>query len=234
VRSNAYSQGPMSSAAVLEHTQGKDGIITLAGDTPYGLNEIALAEIGELYLNECGAEQDGPKAKGLMALVKDLKAQGVPIDGVGFQTHVHASARMAALGDMMRRVAPVDVDVAITELDVRVPLPVDAISIVQQADVYGGAAQACLSTPRCRSITMWGFTDAVSWIPAHNFGYGAATLLDASLAAKPAYHQFARALSRSTTLRPFHDRVTVGSTSHRAAMGIALRRGPKGRVCGPV
>jgi endo-1,4-beta-xylanase len=121
----------------------------------------------------------------------------VPIDGVGFQTHMRASTRLAPLGDMMRRVAALDVDVAITELDVLVPVPADALSLRQQAEVYGGAAQACLSTPRCRSITVWGFTDAVSWIPAYHFGFGAATLLDASLAAKPAYHRFACTLSGS-------------------------------------
>jgi endo-1,4-beta-xylanase len=157
----------------------------------------------ELYLNEYGAEHDNVKAKGLHTLVRDLKAQGVPIDGVGFQTHVRVSARMADLGDMMRRTAALDVDVAITELDVGLPLPADAISLLQQADIYGGAAQACLSTPRCRSITVWGFTDAVSWIPAHNFGYGAATILDASLAPKPAYHQLTRTLGGSSTPQRF-------------------------------
>jgi GH35 family endo-1,4-beta-xylanase len=71
-----------------------------------------------------------------------------------------------AVWDVVRRVAALDLDVAITELDVLVPVPADALSLRQQAEVYGGAAQACLSTPRCRSITVWGFTDAVSWIPA--------------------------------------------------------------------
>jgi endo-1,4-beta-xylanase len=153
----------------------------------------------KLYLNEYGAEQGNAKAKGLHALVRDLKAQRVPIDGVGFQTHVRASTRLSALGDMMRHLAALDVDVAITELDVRVPLPADPLSLYEQADVYGRAAQACLSTPRCQSITMWGFTDAVSWIPAQYFGFGAATVLDASLAAKPAYHKLAWTLRGSST-----------------------------------
>jgi endo-1,4-beta-xylanase len=153
----------------------------------------------KLYLNEYGAEQAGAKAKGLYTLVKDLKAQGVPIDGVGFQNHVHGSTRLSGLGGMMRQIASLDVDVAITELDVRVPLPADPISLYEQADVYGRAAQVCLSTPRCRSITVWGFTDAVSWLPAQYFGYGAGTLLDASLKAKPAYQKLVRTLSESAT-----------------------------------
>ncbi len=149
----------------------------------------------KLYLNEYGAEHDNVKTRGLEALVRDLKSQGVPIDGVGFQTHVRVSASMAALGEMLRRFAALGVDVAITELDVRVPLPADPVSVLQQAEVFGGAARACLSTPRCRSLTVWGFTDAMSWIPANNLGYGAATLFDAEMVAKPAYHRLASALT---------------------------------------
>lgn len=167
-----------------------------------------------LYLNEYGAEQRGAKAKGLHALVKDLKAQGVPIDGVGFQTHVSATTSLSALGGMLRQIAALDVDVAITELDVRVPLPADPISLHLQAEVYSRAARACLSTPRCRSVTMWGFTDAVSWVPAQYFGLGAATLLDASLAAKPAYHRLARTLSGSSTL--------PASTGGKKSIGAAI------------
>lgn len=151
-----------------------------------------------LYLNDFDAERDGAKARGLRTLVKGLKAQGVPIDGVGFQTHVHASARLAALGDMMRRVAVLGVDVAITELDVRLPLPPNAFSLRRQADVYAGAVLACLSTPRCRSITVWGFTDAVSWVPAQYSGFGAATVLDRAMAPKPAYLRIACVLSGSS------------------------------------
>ncbi|GIH08902.1 beta-xylanase [Rhizocola hellebori] len=154
-----------------------------------------------LYLNEYGAEHAGAKADGLRALVRDLKAQGVPIDGVGFQTHVRSSTSLSELGDVMRHFAQLGVDVAITELDVRVPLPADAVSLGRQAEVYAHAARVCLSAPRCRSITVWGFTDAVSWIPDYYFGYGAATLLDATLAAKPAYHRLTCALAAAPTRR---------------------------------
>ncbi|GAB3884885.1 hypothetical protein GCM10029964_046630 [Kibdelosporangium lantanae] len=40
-----------------------------------------------LYLNEYGAEQDGGRWDALYKLVKDLRAHGVPIDGVGLQNH---------------------------------------------------------------------------------------------------------------------------------------------------
>jgi endo-1,4-beta-xylanase len=40
-----------------------------------------------------------------------------------------------------------------------------------------------------------GFTDAVSWVPANYPGWGAATLLDSSLAAKPAYLRVSETLT---------------------------------------
>lgn len=149
----------------------------------------AVDPAAQLYLNEYGTETNAAKARGLHELVRDLRARGVPVDGVGFQTHKLLTSRLSALGDVLRRFADLGLDVAITELDVRVPVPADATELAQQAEVYAWAAQACLAVPRCRSITTWGFTDARSWIPAQYPGWGAATLLDESLAAKPAYRR---------------------------------------------
>ncbi|HSK95203.1 MAG TPA: RICIN domain-containing protein, partial [Euzebyales bacterium] len=40
---------------------------------------------------------------------------------------------------------------------------------------------------RCVSLTVWGFTDAYSWVPSFMPGWGAAHLLDESYREKPAY-----------------------------------------------
>jgi endo-1,4-beta-xylanase len=156
----------------------------------------------KLYLNEYGAEQATAKAKGLFHLLRELKAQGVPVDGVGFQTHVLAWTRLSGLADVMRRVAALDLDVAVTELDVRMPLPTDAKRLSQQADVYGWAVQACLAQPRCGEVTTWGFTDTHSWIGRAHPGWGAATLFDAAYQAKPAFEKVAQTL---TDWRPAQD-----------------------------
>jgi GH35 family endo-1,4-beta-xylanase len=140
----------------------------------------------KLYINEFGAEWANPKSNALYALVRDLRAQGVPIDGVGFQTHVAVDSALAGLGDTLRRFAGLGVDVAITELDVRIPLPVDDAKLGAQARAYTRAVEACLAVPRCVSVTTWGFTDAHSWISSIP-GYGAATLFDEQLRPKPAY-----------------------------------------------
>src|SRR3989344_5597047 len=43
----------------------------------------------KLYLNDFGLEKDGKRWDALVALVKRLQARGVPIDGVGFESHVY-------------------------------------------------------------------------------------------------------------------------------------------------
>jgi endo-1,4-beta-xylanase len=144
-----------------------------------------------LYLNEFGLETPGPKLDGMLALVADLRAQGVPLDGVGFQSHVlclfGCRDTFAALGASLQRVSDLGVDVAITELDVGLIEPVTAASLAEQADTYGAAVDACLAVARCRTVVFWGFTDRYSWIPAFWAGLGAALPFDADYRPKPAY-----------------------------------------------
>ncbi|MDM4718622.1 endo-1,4-beta-xylanase [Micromonospora sp. WMMA1363] len=141
----------------------------------------------KLYINDFNAEWTNPKSDALYALVRDLRAQGVPVDGVGFQTHVTTNSALSQLKATLARFAGLGIDVAVTELDVRMPLPADDTKLTTQATVYRRAIDACLAVARCVSLTVWGFTDAHSWVPGAVPGWGAADLLDESLQPKPAY-----------------------------------------------
>ncbi|MEA2218773.1 MAG: endo,4-beta-xylanase [Solirubrobacteraceae bacterium] len=149
----------------------------------------------KLYLNEIGAEGINPKSDRLYAIVRDLKARGVPIDGVGFQTHVNLHGLPADFVANMRRFKALGVDVAITEADVALKVPPSVARLRAQAEVYASIVRAC-ETVRCASLTFWGFTDGRSWISETQAGMGAATLLDASLRPKPAFRAVQRALTR--------------------------------------
>jgi endo-1,4-beta-xylanase len=144
-----------------------------------------------LYLNEFGLEVAGPKLEGMLALVADLKSRGVPIDGVGFQSHVlclfGCRDVFAELQTGLARMAALDVDVAITELDVALVEPVTDDALAEQADTYAAAVDACLAVPRCRTLVLWGFTDRHSWISDLLPGLGAALPFDADYRPKPAY-----------------------------------------------
>ena len=87
----------------------------------------------------------------------------------------------------LRRFEALGVETAFTEVDVRIPLPVDATELQAQAQGYNTLLQACLLARRCVSYTVWGFTDRYSWVPGVFPGEGAANLLDEQYQPKPAY-----------------------------------------------
>jgi len=53
-------------------------------------------------------------------------------------------------------------DVAITELDVRLQEPENATNLASQSEVYKNTTGACLQVKRCVGITVWDFYDPVS------------------------------------------------------------------------
>lgn len=148
-----------------------------------------------LWINEIGAESIGPKSDRLYRLVRDLRAAGVPIDGVGFQGHFSLSGVPKDFGANLARFAALGVKVALTELDLRLPVPTKPVYLERQAKIYARAVRACVRQPACTGITVWGFTDRHSWIPSNAPGFGAATLLDENLRAKPAFRAVQAALA---------------------------------------
>ncbi|MEH0936210.1 endo-1,4-beta-xylanase [Micromonospora psammae] len=151
-----------------------------------------------LCLNDYGIEGRGAKSNALYDLVKSLKASGVPLDCVGFQAHLVLGQVPGDLQTNLQRFADLGVDVRITELDVRMPLPADATRLAQQAADYRRVWQACLAVTRCRGVTTWGLTDRYSWIPEFFPGQGAALMFDENYAPKPAYRAVAEALGATT------------------------------------
>lgn len=142
----------------------------------------------KLYVNDYNLEWNSPKIEATLALIKDLQAQGVPVHGIGFQGHLGIQYDYPGdWANVMRRFADLGLEIAVTELDVRMPLPVTPEKLATQATYYSRALTDCLSVRACREFTVWGFTDRHSWVPGWFDGEGAACLLDENLAPKPAY-----------------------------------------------
>jgi len=144
-----------------------------------------------LFYNDYWLESPNSKFDKVIELVSGLRARGVPIHGVGFQTHQwsHPCTDVCAnevLGNMLRLQA-MGLEVAITEMDVAIELPVTPEKLDEQASVYRSVLQACLLAPNCHTFVMWGFTDKYSWIPATYHRYGAALPFDEQYRPKPAY-----------------------------------------------
>ncbi|GLY82129.1 endo-1,4-beta-xylanase [Actinoallomurus iriomotensis] len=153
----------------------------------------------KLYINDYNTEGSGAKSDAMYNLVKSLKAQGVPIDGVGFQAHL--AVQYGFPSDMqanLQRFADLGVDVAITELDVRMELPADSAKVATQATYYADVTKACMAVARCVGITIWDYTDKYSWVPGTFSGQGSALPWDENLNKKPSvYDAIATALGGS-------------------------------------
>ncbi|KUN96953.1 endo-1,4-beta-xylanase [Streptomyces caeruleatus] len=148
-----------------------------------------------LYLNDYNVEAIGPKSDAYYRLAKELRAQGVPLHGFGLQTHLALQyGYPTTLEDNLRRFSRLGLDTALTEVDVRMQLPVTEEKLAQQADWYRDMTEACLAVRRCVGITVWDYTDKYSWIPAVFPGEGAALPWDEQLRPKPAYFALREAL----------------------------------------
>jgi endo-1,4-beta-xylanase len=121
-------------------------------------------------------------------LVAGMKRRGVPIDGVGIQMHLWPSPPKASdLAAFMARLRGLGLQVAITEMDVRLADGRAQQDVGRQAEVYAEILRTCLAAPNCKTFVMWGFTDAVSWVPTYLSGFGHADIFDADYRPKPAY-----------------------------------------------
>ncbi|KAI0633783.1 endo-beta-1,4-glucanase [Trametes polyzona] len=141
----------------------------------------------KLFINEFNVEGLGAKATGLKNLVKTLKSQGVPIDGVGLQSHFIVGQVPTTLVQNMQEFAALGVEIAITELDIRMTLPETAALLEQQKKDFQTVVAACKAVSACVGITLWDWTDKFSFIPGTFPGQGAATPWDENFVKKPAF-----------------------------------------------
>ncbi len=150
----------------------------------------------KLFYNDFQAEGLGTKSDAVYELVADLKARGVPIHGVGLQMHIDVPGMPDSedLRANIQRLAELDLEIHITEIDVRLPQPADARDFADQARVYENVLSTALESPRFKAFVLWGFTDRYSWIPRFFPGTGTALIFDVDYQSKPAYYALKNAL----------------------------------------
>jgi GH35 family endo-1,4-beta-xylanase len=134
----------------------------------------------KLYYNDYGIEVVNAKSTAVYNMVRTLRSQGAPIDGVGIQAHLSTRSVIDshAVESNMQRFGALPVDVVISEMDVGWPS-----DLIAQANVYRSIATACELVSACKRFSTWGFSDLYTWL-----GSAARPLLfDTLFNTKPAY-----------------------------------------------
>lgn len=152
----------------------------------------------KLCYNDFNIESMNAKSNAVFNMVQSFKASGVPIDCVGFQSHLIVGQVPSDFQANLQRFASLGVDVQITELDIRMPTPPSTANLNQQATDYSNVVKACLAVSRCNDMTVWGVDDGHSWVPQTFPNQGAALLFDANFQPKPAFNATLQALGGSS------------------------------------
>ena len=149
-----------------------------------------------LFYNDYNIEGMGAKSDAVFALVKQLRAEGVPINGVGAQGRLDTQFGFPdQIPQNLQRFGNLGLKVALTEVDVRTTLPVTTPGQLAQNADYSQMLGACLLVRQCISYTVWGFGDAYSWVPGVFAGEGSASIYDESLQPKTQYFALQQGLS---------------------------------------
>ncbi|KAM7188571.1 endo-1,4-beta-xylanase D [Rhypophila sp. PSN 637] len=160
----------------------------------------------KLYYNDYNLELPGAKVEGAKRIVKMLQKQRVKIDGMGLQAHLVAEWGSPADIDrhieVMRGFGSLGVEVALTELDVRLQTPYNATNLALQKRSYKNIVGACVQVKECIGVTIWDFYDPFSWVPYVFPGEGAPLLWFEDFTTHPAYDGVVEALTNKTRRTP--------------------------------
>jgi endo-1,4-beta-xylanase len=145
------------------------GYIDLAFRTAREVDPSALLTYND-YSIEYDNDEEGKKRAAVLALLRRMKADKVPLDALGIQSHIKAISRdgfSKGIRELLDGAKALGLQVFITELDVND----DAVATDDMAerdkivaDVYRSYLTAALDGPEVKAVLTWGASDKNTWL----------------------------------------------------------------------
>lgn len=151
-----------------------------------------------LYYNDYSNGEINDKSNYMYNMLKDLQADGVPVHGVGLQMHLSLEFGFdfESLYMNVNRLHELGLHVDYTEIDVRIKTPASDSDYREQAMRYKKMMEIMLAFDNSYAYTVWGVSDAHSWVPGAFRGTGDALLFDKEIEPKQAYHMLVETLEK--------------------------------------
>jgi endo-1,4-beta-xylanase len=145
------------------------GYIDLAFRTAREADPTALLTYND-YSIEYDNDEDGKKRAAVLALLRRMKADNVPLDALGIQSHIHAVSKdgfSRGVRELTDGAKALGLQVFVTELDVND----DAVTAVDTAErdrivaeIYRSYLTAALAGPEVKAVLTWGTSDKNTWL----------------------------------------------------------------------
>ncbi len=145
------------------------GYIDLAFRTAREADPSALLTYND-YSIEYDNDEEGKKRTAVLALLRRMKADKVPLDALGIQSHIRAVSKdgfSKGVRELLDGAKALGLQVFVTELDVND----DAVATEDMterdkivADVYRSYLTTALAGPEVKAVLTWGASDKNTWL----------------------------------------------------------------------
>jgi endo-1,4-beta-xylanase len=145
------------------------GYIDIAFRTAREADPAALLTYND-YSIEYDNDEDGKKRTAVLALLRRMKADKVPLDALGIQSHLHAVSKdgfSRGVRELIDGAKELGLQVFLTELDVND----DAVATADMAErdnivaaVYRSYLATALDGPEVKAVLTWGASDKNTWL----------------------------------------------------------------------
>jgi endo-1,4-beta-xylanase len=145
------------------------GYIDLAFRIARAADPTALLTYND-YDIEYDNEAEGKKRAAVLALLRRMKKDNVPLDALGIQSHIHAVSKdgfSRGVRQLLDGAKDLGLQVFVTELDVKD----DAVATDDMAErdkivaeVYRSYLTAALDGPEVKAVLTWGTSDKNTWL----------------------------------------------------------------------